>query len=382
MESSWKQFEHLAGTAKLSESLGHSYLVSMKGNCTRLYRRITGSQPTFRANDEYLPPRLRTKPEPSDFVSRECLTGRVPVTRYWGRERNYELNGHRPAGIPVWLGYFDWVVGFEYGWADPSVPPRTVFCEPNYADRLTDFFNEASPLGQADEHSLVVFGGSDAPLSAISGRCLRNIRSHFKDVYFEAYDEKRRGVRVMPIGLLEHYVRSNPDLVLQLALTLSREPNTTQDPRSVLAAWGAWWPGLDELIPDRRHARAFASSRDFVSHVSLSSDEWFEALTVFDYVMCPLGNGVQAPKLVEAVLMGSIPIVTEHPALRELEHRGFPLLMVQQWNQLTPDLLWNEYNRLFDRVSDFRLKLLDLNEWWKFSFPGQPQEPLPQWLVA
>ena len=303
------------------------------------------------------------------------------MTRYWGRERNYDLDGYQPAGIPAWLGYFEWVVGFEYGWANTEVRPTSVFCEPTYAGPLAKFLSKTWTPRRADGQSLVVFGGSDARLSEMSSRSLGVIRKYFSDVYFEAFDEARRGVQIMPIGLTEHYVRGNSDLVLQLASTLDRTPRPTSEDPTVLAAWGAWWPGLDELIPDRQHARAFSTSSEVVTQASLSSDEWFEALADFDYVMCPLGNGVQAPKVVEAVLMGCIPIVTDHLAFRELDRRGFPLLIVERWDQISPRLLRDEYTRLFERVARFRTKALDLNEWWKFSFPGWSGEPpSPHWL--
>jgi len=171
------------------------------------------------------------------------------------------------------------------------------------------------------------------------------------------------------MGIIEHYSRANAGRVLELAQGLARQSRANDGPPSVLAAWGAWWPGLDELVSDRRLAREFASRSPLITESVLSSDEWFSALAEFDFMLCPMGNGVQTSRMMEAILMGCIPIATGHPTFVELEQRGVPLLLVEAWEVIDDAMLIEAYESLFSKVQEFRHHLLDLDAWWSFSFP-------------
>ena len=330
----------------------------------------------FPVNANFLPPNLPSCPEAADFAPEGSLTARVPVTLYWGLDRNVEMDGFRPVGVPHWLGRFDWVVGFGWGWADTSRLPSSVYCEPTYLPALLTYLTSRWPDAWDPSGLLVVGAGPDFLLSWQSRKVLRGLRRYFSCVYYEAMDVEVPGVSIMPIGLTEHYVRSHAPYVMDLAQNLRRQRKPLGSPLTVLAAWGAWWPGLDALIPDRRAAREFAASSDLVTQQQLSSAEWFDALARFDFMLCPLGNGVQAPKLIEALLMGCVPIATRHPAWMELQSRGVPMLLVDDWKHLTQGLLQNSYPSLFPRVMEFRQKLLDLDQWWSFSFPCHSHSPV------
>ena len=322
----------------------------------------------------YLPPNLRRHPSPDDFVDIDDLTANVPVTLYWGMERNVELDGFRPRGIPRWLGRFDWVVGFEYGWADTESFPSSTFCEPSYLPSLLSFLKKRWPVAPKSHSLLVAGAGRDYLLSWHRRRMIRDLGSYFSCIFYEAKDIDLPGVKVMPIGLTEHYVRSNSKHVLNLARSIKRDQKTPSEDLTVLAAWGAWWPALDELIVDRRLAREFSAESPLVTELQLTSNEWFEALSEFDFMLCPLGNGVQAPKMIEALLMGCIPIATNHPTFLELSRMGLPMLIVDEWDDLTEQRLREAYPKLFPEVMAIREKLLDLDQWWQFSFPCHPHD--------
>lgn len=328
-------------------------------------------------NSSYLPPRLRPRPEAADFAPPTSLAGRLPVTLYWGMERNVDLDGCLPPGIPHWLGRFDWVVGFEYGWANPDEFPRSVYCEPAYLPGLLSYLESRWPSPPNQDGFVASGAGPDYLLSWHRRRVIRGLQSYFSSIYYEAKDIDLPGVAVMPIGLTEHYVRASSHQVLELVLNLERTQRGSTHAPTVLGAWGAWWPSLDELIPDRARARRFAESSPIVTVQQLGSIEYFSALARFDFMLCPIGNGIQSPKLVEALLMGCIPIATRHPTLVELHKRGMPLLLVDTWNDVSRNLLMSEYPRLFRQTWDFRRQILDLNAWWDFSFPGQLPSDVP-----
>lgn len=334
-------------------------------------------------NPAFLPPQLRSRPEADDFAPEGSLTATVPVTLYWGQERNVDLYDVGPQGIPHWLGRFDWVIGFEYGWADTDIYPRSVFCEPAYLPALLSYLKRRWPTPPDSGSFLASGAGPDYLLSWHRRGVITGLTTYFPSLYYEAKNIDFPGVAVMPIGFTEHYVRSNGPEVLALAQSIQRQAIRDGQTPSVLAAWGAWWPGLDGLIPDRAKARQFAESSSLVTHEQMASTDWFEALSTFDFMLCPLGNGVQAPKMVEALLMGCIPITTAHPTFVELQRRGMPILIVSEWPDITEETLRREYPALFARVWEFRRHLLDLDQWWSFSFPsdtsdaGAQSTPLP-----
>ena len=325
--------------------------------------------------DEFSPPQLRPYPDASEFASPGELTAVVPVNMYWGKERYFELDGFQPAGIPLWLSRFDWVVGFEYGWADTTKLPETVFCEPSYLPRLLAFLKQRWPKVPSAPRLLVASAGPDVLLSWHKKRLLKELGQYFTCIFYEAKDIDVPGVHVMPIGFTEHYLRSAAPHILGLAHGIRREMKSGSDQLSVLAAWGTWWPTLDDVIPDRRAAREFAATSPLVTQRQVSSKEWFDALSQFDFMLCPLGNGVQAPKMMEAILMGCIPIVTRHPIFLELQQRGVPLMVVGEWEEATEARLRESYATLFPSVMDFRKKLLNLDEWWSFNFPCHDHQP-------
>lgn len=289
-------------------------------------------------------------------------------------ERNVDLDGVRPPGIPQWLGRFDWVVGFEYGWADTEHFPNSVFCEPRYLRELLAFLKRHWPSPPQTRSLLAVTVGPDFLLSWQRRTLMKELSRYFSWIFYEAKDVDLAGIGVLPMGLTEHYSRANADHVRALARGVRRSERAGSEQLSVLAAWGAWWPGLDDLIPDRRRAREFASASPIVTAQQFPSSEWFEALTQFDFMLCPLGNGIQAPKMVEAIMMGCIPIATSHPTFVELEERGMPMLLLGEWEELTEELLRDVYPDLFRRVMAFRESILDLDRWWEFSFPCHPHE--------
>lgn len=324
--------------------------------------------------ENYLPPKLRPHPSLLDFAAPGTLVAELPVTLYWGMERNVDLDGVSPPGIPHWLGRFDWVVGFEYGWADTERFPNSVFCEPQYLPKLLAFLKRRWPTPPQSQSLLAVAVGPDFLLSWQRRTLMKDLSRYFPCISYEAKDIPFPGISVLPTGLMEHYSRGNADHVLALVRSLERTERAPGDGLSVLAAWGAWWPGLDDLIPDRRRAREFASASPIVTAEQFPSSEWFEALTRFDFMLCPLGNGIQAPKMVEAIMMGCIPIATSHPTFVELEQRGMPMLLLGDWEELTEELLSEVYTDLFRRVTAFRESILDLDLWWEFSFPCHPHE--------
>lgn len=73
-------------------------------------------------------------------------------------------------------------------------------------------------------------------------------------------------------------------------------------------------------------------------------------LSISKFVLCPRGNGLDTHRTWEALLMGAIPIVrssTLDPLYDEL-----PVLIVREWNEVTPELLKKKWRELSSMKSN------------------------------
>ena len=317
----------------------------------------------------FLPGRLRKAPYPEEFVASSHLFAQVPCTRYWHWERQTVVEEAIPPGIPWWLSRFDWVVGFAHGWADTQVVPRSVFCHPGCLDGLRDFLLAQGQSMPMEKGSILVTGGEDTRLSTQKASTVRELSRYFSEIYYEAKDCNFGSVRLMPIGLQEFYLRGVEG---DFRHWMDHCPEKKE---RVLAAWGAWWPHLNETIPDRRAAFAFAQDHSFVETGVYPRREYLERVATSRFLLCPRGNGVQAPKLIEALLLGCLPICTRHTSSAELQSRGMPLVLVDRWEELTPQRLESEWENHREALTDFQRTLRSLDRWWSFSFPGAPPNP-------
>ena len=62
-----------------------------------------------------------------------------------------------------------------------------------------------------------------------------------------------------------------------------------------------------------------------------------------NFVSGPTGNGIQAPKIFEALLVKTIPIVENELAFYQLKELGLPIIIVDNWLNLNPDFITEQY---------------------------------------
>jgi hypothetical protein len=87
---------------------------------------------------------------------------------------------------------------------------------------------------------------------------------------------------------------------------------------------------------------------------------YLQELPTSSYLLCPEGVGVQSPKVMEVLLLRSIPVVTRNISTEDLFRRGMPLLILESWNSLTKIMLENHLSVMSRRVQDFKSEeLLD-----------------------
>ena len=64
----------------------------------------------------------------------------------------------------------------------------------------------------------------------------------------------------------------------------------------------------------------------------------------YHFILASPGAGVQAPKFAEAWAIRSVPVTLRMPAFIQLKAYGFPLFLVDKWDDLTQEKLAQFYN--------------------------------------
>lgn len=88
------------------------------------------------------------------------------------------------------------------------------------------------------------------------------------------------------------------------------------------------------------------------------------------FTACPDGNGFDCHRTWEALYMDSIPIVKNHVFTRYFKGLGFPMLVIDDWHEVTTERLNKEYKELKKDSTD----LLSF-DWWKDLIRKKYNEP-------
>ena len=310
---------------------------------------------------ETLPPNLPQRGEASSFMPNHHALSKFPVTRYWHFERKKDIFELPPPGVPHWLRRFDWLVGWEHGWANVSLYPDHVYCHPNALGGLVNYLAENFDIDENRESFLVV-GGEDTLLSSQQPETIERLTKYFKKIFYEAYDVNSEFVDIMPIGLQEFYLRGIEDSFLKLILEPKRKTHL------LMSAFGLFWPHLNDQIDDRGKAIKFTKENSYISSGPFDRTDYFECLSSHKFMLCPLGNGIQAPKIYEAFLNRCIPIMTDNIASKRLVAKGAPILIVNEWSDITEEYLNSQYEGLRVKIERFFDVVSSLDKWWEFSF--------------
>ena len=206
----------------------------------------------------------------------------------------------------------------------------------------------------------IVFAGEDTKASFFGKEKILNLLSRSSDVLWEANDLKE--LRTFPVALSEFYLRGYSKVFLELMTENTPKTNL------VKCSFGGVWPELSEFVNDRIQLLAVLQNSSFVKNTITDVPTYLHELATSKYLLCPEGAGVQSPKVMEALLLGAIPVVTRNNSTEDLFSRGMPLLILESWTSLTTTMLEDHFSVLSRRVQDFKSEvLLDQYEYFKFS---------------
>jgi hypothetical protein len=137
---------------------------------------------------------------------------------------------------------------------------------------------------------------------------------------------------------------------------------------------------LDTILKDRISLIDFLaqpSSKKWIKRQYFSMLQYWQQLALHKFSVCPPGNGVQSPKIAEAILSHTVPITLTLPAFVDLKKLGLPILLVHDWSLLNPSFLNKEYDKHFRDVDWSRAKrLLEPNQIMQLILTWKPVLPV------
>ena len=108
----------------------------------------------------------------------------------------------------------------------------------------------------------------------------------------------------------------------------------------------------------------------FVEHKMFGVHEYFPNLSKYKFLIAPKGNGIQSPKFLEALMVLTIPVTKRYGCFEQLQEYGLPIVLVDEWSEITVDLLndvthrrrtgWEASRRKGDRLGRRVLRDRDL----------------------
>jgi len=296
----------------------------------------------------------------------------------------------------------------------PTPDPQTVWAAPNAAHKLLQLA-ETRQLPQREGRT-VVFWGSEYPLSVAFGSTedarnttILELRKYFSKIMYQTKDIDTDQVRLAPMGLSWGYMLayfSSWDfnhVGKHIATYIGHvHASLTSKTKLAMAAWGkvaAWLdndPWLTELIPTlQAQHKLFPPSNSSLKAVILAHEsrkrlgefvntsaaesegidfagvleplQWYEELHKHKFLLSPLGSAILTAKNVEALFSLTIPIVerTDFTAYDELIQMGFPIVMVDKWEDVTRDNMDKWWAALSPRLKSFRSNCLSMDGFWK-----------------
>ena len=162
----------------------------------------------------------------------------------------------------------------------------------------------------------------------------------FDFVFHEANDVKRQSIFTYPKGLDVYYILGREQEFYNAMVSA-----TLQSKQGVLAAWGAIFGGVKIHGEESIELHEFVGSVDYIEEREIQKTQYFQELAKYRFLVAPRGNGIQSPKFIEAVLMMTIPITSNYSCWVDLKSAGFPIVVVDHWNEITPENLerwWEE----------------------------------------
>ena len=158
-----------------------------------------------------------------------------------------------------------------------------------------------------------------------------------------AKDSEVPCVHTMPMTLDTSYTARTSQLYTFAAAVRNAKlsPSHKNARVPVLAAWGArkGWTNGSPMAHELEGVLQSGMWEGLVERRTIPSPGYWPELSKYHFMLSPHGLGVQSPKFFEALLLYVIPITKRIPAFEDLVAYGYPMVLVDDWAEVTEENL-------------------------------------------
>jgi hypothetical protein len=275
--------------------------------------------------------------------------------------------------LPAVFSAFDWVQHQNIYKEKGRMPflkkkhrqPQSILCHPFYIknlvgillkmeaedpDKVFQTTNLTLVLAGGDTHATVILEEAKQALQE-KGSAHHDLFDLADKVWIEAKDVYDDRIQTIPMGLNMHYVLRNGLDNVVAAIAAVQAPHFDESKELVCASWGQVSTQLDAIIPERASLlKLVEKPNSWVNKSNWKPTEYWDQLSRYHFFLAPRGKGIQSPKLAEAWLVHTIPVSVKNPAFEDLKAMGFPMLLVDSWDDLNPAVLQESLRTEFAQV--------------------------------
>lgn len=323
---------------------------------------------------------------------------------------SFEFGWSPATRVPAFIANFDWYM------ANPKMPmvkklsdPRSVYAVPlTMSGHITrdidqivlDILQAAEKNFDRNTRNRTLIFSDDISILEVLGnnrsQCLDTyfkLRQWFDLIFFTATDIDIDGIKTFPVGLSEEYLR--PGLphhrIANKAWLAIQAAHVGNKPLAVLLPCKRYVPARDQFVgtytrtnryiaceASWESARAWAGQASTmqidVEERCIEPKLYWTELVKYRFLLTVLGKGVQTSRAIEALLVLTVPIIQRGPFVTydDLVTLGFPIVLVDNWAEITKSKLDNWWTSYSMRLFSFRKNCLTSDAYWRIA-TGQLQ---------
>jgi len=207
-----------------------------------------------------------------------------------------------------------------------------------------------------DKIPVLVTGYSDHPIGKSEIDILE--QPNLKAWFANNIDIKHPKLIAVPLGLpnqVDFEIQGNTKVIYEIAQTPKVIKNL------------AYMNFKIETFPaERRRVHDMFIGKPWVTNGRIACDveghrEYLKEIRSHKFCICPRGNGFDSHRMLEALYLGTIPIVKKCIAMEQFEM--LPCVFVDDWDEITPDFLHKKYIEIVN--CEFNLEKLYMSYWKK-----------------
>lgn len=205
-------------------------------------------------------------------------------------------------------------------------------------------FNIMKNIGKCN---ILIICGEDWKLSYFKKE-IDKLINYFNTIYFEAKDIEYKNVKTIPMGMNKSYLLKNGGN--KEVLNTINQSNMFKK-YLITTAYGHIWSGLNNELNERKNLTTFCNKTKWITKQTWNPLEYYSKLSEYKYFIVPIGNGIQRPAIFECFLVKTVPVVIKNHVFEDIQSYGYPLLIINNFNELTERFLENNYENKFKNVN-------------------------------